>query len=172
MAPAPPHRRRRLPVHAAVVALALLPLLAGVTTAYAASPARGPAAGAAVAGNAPAATPSCQPWQTPTTVPPGVTLTPRVFPPAPRPLATTTATAAPTSVPTASASAPRPSSKGKAHGPEVTTTCQLHMRTFSDGDEITIEPWRADAFPVIKDLVVVLSEHVDDAGVALRLPLR
>jgi succinate dehydrogenase / fumarate reductase iron-sulfur subunit len=43
---------------------------------------------------------------------------------------------------------------GKAHGPEVTTTCQLHMRSFSDGDEITIEPWRADAFPVIKDLVV------------------
>jgi succinate dehydrogenase / fumarate reductase, iron-sulfur subunit len=43
---------------------------------------------------------------------------------------------------------------GEAHGPEVTTTCQLHMRTFEDGDEITIEPWRADAFPVIKDLVV------------------
>jgi succinate dehydrogenase / fumarate reductase iron-sulfur subunit len=43
---------------------------------------------------------------------------------------------------------------GKAHGPEVTTTCQLHMRSFADGDEITIEPWRADAFPVIKDLVV------------------
>jgi succinate dehydrogenase / fumarate reductase iron-sulfur subunit len=43
---------------------------------------------------------------------------------------------------------------GKAHGPEVTTTCQLHMRSFHDGDEITIEPWRADAFPVIKDLVV------------------
>ena len=43
---------------------------------------------------------------------------------------------------------------GKAHGPEVTTTCQLHMRSFKDGDEITIEPWRADAFPVIKDLVV------------------
>jgi succinate dehydrogenase / fumarate reductase iron-sulfur subunit len=43
---------------------------------------------------------------------------------------------------------------GQAHGPEVTTTCQLHMRTFEDGDEITIEPWRADAFPVIKDLVV------------------
>ena len=43
---------------------------------------------------------------------------------------------------------------GQAHGPEVTTTCQLHMRTFSDGDEITIEPWRADAFPVVKDLVV------------------
>ena len=43
---------------------------------------------------------------------------------------------------------------GKAHGPEVTTTCQLHMRSFSDGDVITVEPWRADAFPVIKDLVV------------------
>jgi succinate dehydrogenase / fumarate reductase iron-sulfur subunit len=43
---------------------------------------------------------------------------------------------------------------GMAHGPEVTTTCQLHMRSFSDGDTITIEPWRADAFPVVKDLVV------------------
>ncbi|MGB0099227.1 MAG: succinate dehydrogenase/fumarate reductase iron-sulfur subunit [Nocardioides sp.] len=43
---------------------------------------------------------------------------------------------------------------GEAHGPEVTTTCQLHMRSFKDGDEIVIEPWRADAFPVIKDLVV------------------
>lgn len=43
---------------------------------------------------------------------------------------------------------------GIAHGPEQTTTCQLHMRTFSDGDTITIEPWRADAFPIIKDLVV------------------
>jgi succinate dehydrogenase / fumarate reductase, iron-sulfur subunit len=43
---------------------------------------------------------------------------------------------------------------GQAHGPEVTTTCQLHMRSFKDGDEITIEPWRADAFPVMKDLVV------------------
>ena len=42
---------------------------------------------------------------------------------------------------------------GEAHGPEVTTTCQLHMRSFSDGETITIEPWRADAFPVIKDLV-------------------
>ncbi len=42
---------------------------------------------------------------------------------------------------------------GHAHGPEVTTTCQLHMRTFSDGETITIEPWRADAFPVLKDLV-------------------
>ena len=43
---------------------------------------------------------------------------------------------------------------GQAHGPEVTTTCQLHMRSFKDGDEIVVEPWRADAFPVIKDLVV------------------
>ncbi len=44
---------------------------------------------------------------------------------------------------------------GRAHGPlEGTTTCQLHMRHFKDGDTITIEPWRAKAFPVIKDLVV------------------
>ncbi len=43
---------------------------------------------------------------------------------------------------------------GQAHGPEVTTTCQLHMRSFKDGDDITIEPWRANAFPVIKDLMV------------------
>jgi len=43
---------------------------------------------------------------------------------------------------------------GQAHGPEVTTTCQLHMRSFRDGDTITIEPWRAEPFPVIKDLIV------------------
>lgn len=43
---------------------------------------------------------------------------------------------------------------GLAHGPERTTTCQLHMRTFHDGDTITIEPWRAEGFPIIKDLVV------------------
>lgn len=43
---------------------------------------------------------------------------------------------------------------GKPHGPNNrTTTCQLHMRSFSDGDTITIEPWRAKAFPIIKDLV-------------------
>jgi succinate dehydrogenase / fumarate reductase iron-sulfur subunit len=43
---------------------------------------------------------------------------------------------------------------GQAHGPErATTTCQLHMRSFADGAEITIEPWRARAFPVVKDLV-------------------
>jgi succinate dehydrogenase / fumarate reductase iron-sulfur subunit len=43
---------------------------------------------------------------------------------------------------------------GKPHGPHQTTTCQLHMRSFRDGDTITIEPWRAKAFPVIKDLIV------------------
>lgn len=44
---------------------------------------------------------------------------------------------------------------GEAHGPQSkTTACQLHMRHFSDGDEIYIEPWRAKAFPIIKDLVV------------------
>ncbi len=44
---------------------------------------------------------------------------------------------------------------GVAHGPmKLTTACQLHMRSFRDGDEIWIEPWRAKAFPVIKDLVV------------------
>jgi len=44
---------------------------------------------------------------------------------------------------------------GIAHGPKTgTATCQLHMRSFNDGDTITIEPWRARAFPVIKDLVV------------------
>ena len=43
---------------------------------------------------------------------------------------------------------------GQAHGPEVTTSCQLHMRSFSDGAELTVEPWRATAFPVIRDLVV------------------
>ncbi|MCP5463535.1 MAG: succinate dehydrogenase/fumarate reductase iron-sulfur subunit [Deltaproteobacteria bacterium] len=44
---------------------------------------------------------------------------------------------------------------GKAHGPRAsTTTCQLHMREFKDGDEIFIEPWRAEAFPIVRDLVV------------------
>ena len=44
---------------------------------------------------------------------------------------------------------------GQAHGPDrETTTCQLHMRRFRDGDVITVEPFRADAFPVVKDLVV------------------
>ncbi|HXB43914.1 MAG TPA: succinate dehydrogenase/fumarate reductase iron-sulfur subunit, partial [Puia sp.] len=44
---------------------------------------------------------------------------------------------------------------GKPHGPwEGTTTCQLHMRAFKNGDTIVVEPWRAKAFPVIKDLIV------------------
>lgn len=44
---------------------------------------------------------------------------------------------------------------GRAHGPlKGVTTCQLHMRTFKDGDTIVIEPWRSKAFPVLKDLVV------------------
>src|SRR3954447_19015197 len=44
---------------------------------------------------------------------------------------------------------------GIAHGPEPgTTICQLHMRHFKDGDELYLEPWRAKAFPVIRDLVV------------------
>jgi succinate dehydrogenase / fumarate reductase iron-sulfur subunit len=44
---------------------------------------------------------------------------------------------------------------GQAHGPRpLTTTCQLHMRSFRDGDVLTLEPWRAKAFPVLRDLVV------------------
>jgi succinate dehydrogenase / fumarate reductase, iron-sulfur subunit len=44
---------------------------------------------------------------------------------------------------------------GMPHGPKrATTTCQLHMRSFKDGDTITIEPWRAKAFPVLRDLIV------------------
>ncbi|MEM7448582.1 MAG: succinate dehydrogenase/fumarate reductase iron-sulfur subunit [Myxococcota bacterium] len=44
---------------------------------------------------------------------------------------------------------------GQAHGPQkATTACQLHMRQFESGDELWIEPWRANAFPIVKDLVV------------------
>jgi succinate dehydrogenase / fumarate reductase iron-sulfur subunit len=44
---------------------------------------------------------------------------------------------------------------GQAHGPQRgTTTCQLHLRTFDDGDEIVVEPFRSAAFPIVKDLVV------------------
>ena len=44
---------------------------------------------------------------------------------------------------------------GQAHGPQLgTATCQLHMRKFNDGDTITVEPWRATAFPVLSDLMV------------------
>ncbi len=56
---------------------------------------------------------------------------------------------------------------GEAHGPDRgVTTCQLHMRMFKDGDTITIEPFRASAFPVIKDLVVDREsfERIQHAG--------
>jgi len=56
---------------------------------------------------------------------------------------------------------------GEAHGPDrLITTCQLHMRKFKDGETITIEPWRAKAFPVIKDLVVDRSalDRIQQAG--------
>ena len=56
---------------------------------------------------------------------------------------------------------------GKPHGPQKrTTTCQLHMRSFKDGDSITIEPFRAQAFPVIKDLIVDRSafDRIQQAG--------
>ena len=56
---------------------------------------------------------------------------------------------------------------GRAHGPEThITACQLHMRSFKDGDTIYIEPWRAKAFPVIKDLVVDRSsfDRIQQAG--------
>lgn len=56
---------------------------------------------------------------------------------------------------------------GKPHGPESkTTTCELHMRSFKDGSTITIEPWRAAAFPVIKDLIVDRQafEKIQQAG--------
>ncbi len=55
---------------------------------------------------------------------------------------------------------------GRPHGPQQTTTCQLHMRSFKDGDTIYIEPWRAKAFPVIKDLMVNRSafDRIQHAG--------
>lgn len=61
---------------------------------------------------------------------------------------------------------------GDAHGPERTTTCQLHMRSFRDGDTIDVEPWRASAFPVVKDLVVDRSafDRVIQAGGYISAP--
>jgi succinate dehydrogenase / fumarate reductase, iron-sulfur subunit len=56
---------------------------------------------------------------------------------------------------------------GQAHGPQaLTATCQLHMRSFSDGDEIVLEPWRAAGFPIVKDLVVDRSafDRIIEAG--------
>jgi succinate dehydrogenase / fumarate reductase iron-sulfur subunit len=62
---------------------------------------------------------------------------------------------------------------GRPHGPkERTTTCQLHMRSFNDGDDITIEPFRAKAFPVIKDLMINRSafERIIAAGGYISAP--
>ena len=61
---------------------------------------------------------------------------------------------------------------GRAHGPVQTTTCQLHMREFHDGDTIEVEPWRALAFPVIKDLVVDRSafDRIIQAGGYITAP--
>ena len=55
---------------------------------------------------------------------------------------------------------------GQPHGPLQTTTCQLHMRSFKDGQTICIEPWRSKAFPVIKDLMVdrAAFERIIQAG--------
>jgi succinate dehydrogenase / fumarate reductase iron-sulfur subunit len=56
---------------------------------------------------------------------------------------------------------------GRAHGPQgATTTCQLHMRKFDDGDTIVVEPWRAAAFPIVRDLVVDRSplDRIIEAG--------
>ena len=62
---------------------------------------------------------------------------------------------------------------GGPHGPRpLTTACQLHMRTFGDGETLTIEPWRAKAFPVIKDLVVDRSafDRIIAAGGFVSMP--
>ncbi|WP_067135650.1 succinate dehydrogenase/fumarate reductase iron-sulfur subunit [Microtetraspora malaysiensis] len=62
---------------------------------------------------------------------------------------------------------------GVAHGEQrATTTCQLHMRHFKDGDEITIEPWRAAPFPVVKDLVVdrAAFDRIIQAGGFISVP--
>src|SRR5450755_4017218 len=62
---------------------------------------------------------------------------------------------------------------GMAHGPESgTTVCQLHMRKFADGERITIEPWRARAFPVLRDLIVDRSafDRIIQAGGFISAP--
>jgi len=63
---------------------------------------------------------------------------------------------------------------GRAHGPRSkTTACQLHMRSFKSGDTLTIEPWRAEAFPVLRDLVVDRSafDRVIAAGGFISAPI-
>ncbi len=62
---------------------------------------------------------------------------------------------------------------GVAHGPEkATTACQLHLRHFSDGDTITVEPWRAKPFPVLRDLVVDRSalDRIVESGGYISVP--
>ncbi|AXV05558.1 Succinate dehydrogenase iron-sulfur protein [Euzebya pacifica] len=62
---------------------------------------------------------------------------------------------------------------GQAHGPQRSTaTCQLHMRQYTDGDTITVEPWRASGFPVIKDLAVNRSafDRIIEAGGYITVP--
>lgn len=62
---------------------------------------------------------------------------------------------------------------GQAHGPQKgTATCQLHMRKFNDGDEIFVEPWRARAFPVLKDLIVdrAAFDRIVEAGGFITAP--
>jgi succinate dehydrogenase / fumarate reductase iron-sulfur subunit len=63
---------------------------------------------------------------------------------------------------------------GAPHGPKRrTTTCQLHMRSFSDGDEVTLEPWRAGSFPVVRDLIVDRSafDRIIAAGGFISAPI-
>ena len=62
---------------------------------------------------------------------------------------------------------------GRAHGPQAgTATCQLHMRQFADGETIVIEPWRATAFPIIRDLIVDRSpfDRIVEAGGFISVP--
>src|SRR5258708_30028508 len=62
---------------------------------------------------------------------------------------------------------------GRAHGPRRhTTVCQLYMRFFEDGDSLTLEPWRARAFPVVRDLVVDRSafDRIIQAGGYITAP--
>ena len=62
---------------------------------------------------------------------------------------------------------------GQAHGPQLgTATCQLHMRTFQSGDEIVVEPWRARAFPIIKDLMTERAalDRIVEAGGFITAP--
>ena len=62
---------------------------------------------------------------------------------------------------------------GQAHGPQRgTATCQLHMRRFNDGDVVTVEPWRAAGFPIVRDLVIDRSalDHIIEAGGFITAP--